>query len=201
MSRIPTFMPNLETLVLTGYGSSEGLARSIIPMFKLRAPALHHLRIENFGISWSLFRPESFCNLQHFTLCYLPMDSRLSLYNLMAFLVGMPLLRVLVIRQALQQSVPSSSASRISFSHLHTIILEATVVHMAFLLRSFATPPPPTSRSSLWRYEYPNEYCGLESLVVSRWGMRSIDHVPHGGDPLPYDINPSFWVPGGDWLG
>ncbi|KAI6094036.1 hypothetical protein EDD16DRAFT_999637 [Pisolithus croceorrhizus] len=47
---------------------------------------------------------------------------------------------------------------------------------MAFLLRSFATPPPPTSRSSLWRYEYPNEYCGLESLVVSRWGMRSIDH-------------------------
>ncbi|KAI6115429.1 hypothetical protein EV401DRAFT_1889583 [Pisolithus croceorrhizus] len=88
VSRIPTFMPNLETLVLTGYGSSEGLARSIIPMFKLRAPALHHLRIENFGISWSLFRPESFCNLQHFTLCYLPMDSRLSLYNLMAFLVA-----------------------------------------------------------------------------------------------------------------
>ncbi|KAI6135905.1 hypothetical protein EDD17DRAFT_1517391 [Pisolithus thermaeus] len=141
VSRIPTFMPNLETLVLTGYSSSEGLARSIIPMFELRAPALHHLRIENFGISWSLFRPESFCNLQHFTLCYLPMDSRLSLYNLMAFLVGMPLLRVLVIRQALQQSVPPSSTSRISFSHLHTIILEATVVHMAFLLRSFATPP------------------------------------------------------------
>ncbi|KAI5981576.1 hypothetical protein EDD15DRAFT_2203865 [Pisolithus albus] len=137
---IPTFMPNLRSLVLAGYSFSGGLAMSTIPVLELRAPALHHLRIDNFGISWSLFHPESFRNLRNFTLSYLPVDSRLSLYNLMAFLVDMPLLEVLVIHQALQQSVPPSNASRISFSYLHTIILEATVGHMALLLGSLATP-------------------------------------------------------------
>ncbi|KAI6148790.1 hypothetical protein BKA82DRAFT_4014741 [Pisolithus tinctorius] len=48
--------------------------------------------------------------------------------------------RVLVIRQALKQSVLPSSASRILFSCLRTVILEATAVHMAFLLESLTTP-------------------------------------------------------------
>ncbi|KAI5995845.1 hypothetical protein EDD15DRAFT_2365276 [Pisolithus albus] len=52
----------------------------------------------------------------------------------------MPLLQVLVIRQALQQSVRPSSASRISFSYLHTVILEATAMHTVFVLESLATP-------------------------------------------------------------
>lgn len=137
---IPTFMLNLRTLVLAGYSSFDGLAGSITPVLELRAPALHHLRIENFGISWLLFHPEGFCNLRKLTLCYLPADSRLSLHNLTAFLARMPLLQVLVIRQALQQSVSPCSTSRISFSYLHTVILEATAAHTVFLLESLATP-------------------------------------------------------------
>ncbi|KAI6145058.1 hypothetical protein BKA82DRAFT_4016555 [Pisolithus tinctorius] len=122
---IPRFTPNLGTLILVGYNSSEVLARSTIPVLELRAPALRHLHIENFGIHWPLFHPE---------------DSRLSLNDLMAFLRDMPLLQVLVIRQALKQSVLPSSASRILFSCLRTVILEATAVHMAFLLESLTTP-------------------------------------------------------------
>ncbi|KAI5983535.1 hypothetical protein EDD15DRAFT_2376316 [Pisolithus albus] len=140
VARIPRFMPNLATLVLAGYSSSEWLATSIIPLLELRAPALRHLRIENFGLSWSLFHPEGFHNLRSFTLCHLPADCRLSLHDLMACLVGMPLLQVLVVRQALQQSVRPSSASRISFSYLHTIILEATAMHAVFVLESLSTP-------------------------------------------------------------
>ncbi|KAI5986460.1 hypothetical protein EDD15DRAFT_2373154 [Pisolithus albus] len=140
VARIPRFTPNLGTLVLAGYDSSEMLAGPIIPVLELRAPALRHLRIENFGISWSLFHPEGFRNLRNFTLSYLPTDSRLSLHDLMAFLVDMPLLQVLVVRRALRQSVPPSHASRISFCYLHTVILEATAMHTAFLLESLATP-------------------------------------------------------------
>ncbi|KAI6146712.1 hypothetical protein BKA82DRAFT_4015557 [Pisolithus tinctorius] len=140
VARIPRFTPNLKTLILVGYNSPEVFARPTIPALELRAPALRHLHIENFGVHWLLFHPEGFRNLRNFTLCHLPADSRLSLNNLMAFLLDMPLLQVLVIRQALQQSVPPSNASRISFSCLRTVILEATAVHTAFLLESLTTP-------------------------------------------------------------
>ncbi|KAI6137758.1 hypothetical protein BKA82DRAFT_29410 [Pisolithus tinctorius] len=85
---IPRFTPNLKTLILVGYNSPEVFARPTIPALELRAPALRHLHIENFGVHWLLFHPEGFRNLRNFTLCHLPADSRLSLNNLMAVFTG-----------------------------------------------------------------------------------------------------------------
>jgi len=141
----PQFAPNLQTLILVSFNLAEveevdEAAGLSLPMLELGVPILHTLCIERLGVQLGKIDTRSLQNLQHLSLSHMPIGSKLSLPRAVEILFGIHLLKVLVLRQALQSPIPSNHALQISLPNLIMLIIEAPMIHTVLLLESISTP-------------------------------------------------------------
>ena len=146
LARFPSqIAPSLQTLILVSFNLAEveeigETAGFSLPMLELGVPILHTLCIERLGVQLGKIDTRSFQNLQHLSLSHMPFGSKLSLPKAVEILSGIHLLKVLVLRRALQSPVPSNHLPQISLPNLITLIIEAPMIHTVLLLESISTP-------------------------------------------------------------